>query len=99
MNICPNCGLPKEACICGELEKTKQKIRIQKTTRKFGKYVTVISGLDKNVKEIAKQLKEKLACGGTVKDNNIELQGDHVKKAQEKLIELGFDKENIEEIA
>jgi translation initiation factor 1 len=99
MNICPNCGLPKEACICGELEKTKQKIRIQKATRKFGKHVTVVSGIDKNIKEIAKQLKEKLACGGTVKENTIELQGDHIKKTKEKLIELGYDKENIEEIA
>lgn len=84
MNICPNCGLPKEACICGELEKTKQKVRIQRATRKFGKHVTVVSGLDKNTKEIAKQLREKLACGGTVKDNRIELQGEPHKKSKRK---------------
>ena len=94
MDICPNCGLPKEACICGELEKTKQKITICRTTRKFGKFVTEVRGLDK-AKEIAKKLKEELACGGTVKNNVIELQGDHTKKAKEKLIKLGFNEENI----
>ncbi len=97
MDICPNCGLPKEACICGELEKTKQRITVHRTTRKFGKYVTEVRGLDNSqVKEIAKKLKEELACGGTVKNNTIELQGDHTKKVKEKLIKLGFSKENIE---
>ncbi len=96
MDICPNCGLPKEACICGELEKTKQKITVHRTTRRFGKYVTEVRGLDSQVKETAKKLKEELACGGTVKNNVVELQGDHTKRVKEKLIKLGFSKENIE---
>ena len=49
-----------------------------------------------NLKEIAKELKKKLACGGTVKDNEIELQGDHAAKIKERLVELGFNAENIE---
>ena len=97
MDICPKCGLPKAACICNELAKTKQQIRIEKIKRRFGKMVTVISGIDENHKEIAKNLKEELACGGTVKNNVIELQGDHVKKAKETLIKLGFNQDNIEE--
>jgi translation initiation factor 1 len=96
MDICPNCGLPKEACICNELETTKQKITIHRTTRKFGKFVTEVRGLDSRVKEMAKKLKESLACGGTVKNNVIELQGDHMKKVKEKLMAFGFDKDNIE---
>jgi len=44
-------------------------------------------------------LKEELACGGTVKNNIIELQGDHAKKVREKLIKMGFNENNIEEIA
>jgi translation initiation factor 1 len=99
MDICPNCGLPTEACICNELQKAKQKIKIKRLTRKFGKYVTEVSGIDKQVKEIAKRLKEELACGGTVKNKVIELQGDHVKKVKEKLINIGFEENNIEETA
>ena len=98
MDICPNCGLPTEACICNELQKSKQKIQIKKIKRKFGKFVTEIHGLDKQVKETAKRLKEELACGGTVKNKVIELQGDHAKKVKEKLIKMGFDESNIEEI-
>jgi len=96
MDICPNCGLPTEACICKELAKTKQKIKIKTMKRRFGKIVTMISGIDSDTKEIAKKLKEELACGGTVKNNIIELQGNHVKKVREKLIDMGFNEENIE---
>ncbi len=99
MDICPNCGLPTEACICNELQKAKQKIKIKLLTRKFGKHVTEVSGIDKQVKETAKKLKEELACGGTVKNKIIELQGDHVKKVKEKLVKMGFEEGNIEETA
>jgi translation initiation factor 1 len=58
----------------------------------------MISGIDKeSIKDIAKKLKTELACGGTVKDNVIELQGDHTRKTKEKLIEYGFKEENISE--
>lgn len=97
MNICPRCGLPLEACICKELEKTKQKIKIEKVKRRFGKVVTTISGIENDTKNIAKKLKEEFACGGTVKNNVIELQGDHSKKVKDKLIALGFEEGNIEE--
>jgi translation initiation factor 1 len=99
MDICPKCGLPKEACICEQLAKTTQKIKVSAVKKKYGKLVTVISGInsrDVNIKEVAKQLKSELACGGTIKDNNIELQGDHVKKAKEKLIAMGFSPETVE---
>lgn len=95
MNICPKCGLPKEACICVDLEKSQQKIKISTDERKFRKKVTIIEGIEQDIKNVAKKLKEALACGGTVKDNKIELQGDHEKKAREILIKLGFSEENI----
>ena len=96
MDICPKCGLPKEACICKELAKTKQKIKIKTTKRRFGKIVTMVSGIESDIKEIAKKLKAELACGGTVKNNVIELQGHHVNTVRERLIEIGFDEEHIE---
>ncbi len=99
MNICPKCGLPKQACICEEIAKEEQRITITTEKRKFNKLTTVVSGLDKgvNIKEIAKKLKNELACGGTIKDGKIELQGDHRKKIKQILVKLGFKEEQISE--
>ena len=41
------------------------------------------------------KLKAKLACGGTVKDGVIELQGSHVPQVKQELIKLGFSAESI----
>lgn len=93
MNICPKCGLPREACVCEEIAKSEQRLRIEIDKRRFGKLITVISGIEDatiNIKDVAKRLKSELACGGTVKNNKIELQGDHRKKAREILLEIGF---------
>ncbi len=97
MDICPKCGLPREACVCQEIAKEKQKIKISVVNRRYNKLTTLISGIDSsvNVKEIAKSLKSSLACGGTIKNSVIELQGDHRKKAREMLIALGFPAETI----
>ena len=51
--------------------------------RRTGKYVTVIAGLHTYGAErlggIAKELKTLLGTGGTVKNGQIEIQGDHVE--------------------
>ena len=97
MDICPKCGLPKQACVCEEIAKSEQRIQIKTVKRKFGKLTTVISGLDKEIdlKKTAKRLKEELGCGGTVKGNEIELQGDHKKKVKLALVKLGFSEDLI----
>ncbi len=97
MEICPKCGLPKQACVCEQIVKSAQKIQITTDKKKYGKIVTVISGFEKDIeiKKIAKSLKNRLACGGTYKDNIIELQGDHRKKVKPILIDLGFDESSI----
>jgi len=96
MDICPKCGLPRQTCICEEIAKSEQRITITLDKRKFGKLITVVSGVEKNsLKEISKQLKNELACGGTVKDNKIELQGDHSKKIVQAFAKIGFKEEQI----
>ncbi len=97
MEICPKCGLPQQACVCEQIVKSSQKIKISTEKKKFGKTATIISGFETgmDVKKIAKALKEELACGGTFKDNIVELQGDHVKKVKQILVKLGFDEESI----
>lgn len=59
----------------------------------------MIQGLDPKefkLKDIAIKLKSKLACGGTVKDETIELQGNHEFRILDLLEEMGFDPESID---
>ena len=97
--ICPRCGLPKPLCVCETIAKESQKITVKIEKKKFGKKYTVIEGIDTseiNLKDLMKQLKSELACGGTLKNNLVELQGDHKQKVKKKLINLGFSPETIE---
>ena len=97
--ICPQCGLPKELCACETIAKESQKIIVFIEKKKFGKTNTVVQGIDEkeiNLKEVAKKLKSKLACGGTAKEGRVELQGDHKYKVRDMLIQMGFVPETIE---
>lgn len=98
MEICPKCGLPKQACVCEQIGKSSQRIKVSTEKKRYGKLVTVVTGFDKDVdvKKIAKSLKNELACGGTYKNDLIELQGDHKRRIKELLVKLGFDEESIE---
>lgn len=64
--------------------KPQHKVRIMLETKgRAGKGVSVISGLDFDSKQLqtwCKELKNHCGSGGTVKDANIEIQGDHVQK-------------------
>jgi translation initiation factor 1 len=97
MDIDPNFGLPNEANVFKEIAKTEQKIEVAVVQRRYGKSITLVSGFDKgfDVKGTAKMLKEGLACGGTVKDGVIELQGNHLKQVRPMLIKLGFPEDSI----
>ena len=99
MEICPKCGLPEQACVCEQIVKSSQKIKITTDRKRYGKIVTIATGLGSgiNIKQIAKDLKNRLACGGTYKGDKIELQGDHRKTIKEMLVKLGFDEDSIEE--
>ena len=97
MDICPKCGLPLQACVCDEIAKTEQRIQVRTEKIKFGKLVTWVSGFQGvDLKTVAKGLKENLACGGTVKNNAIELQGDHTKNIKKALAKLGFPEDSVE---
>ena len=91
--ICSVCGLPQELCVCADIAREQQDIRITTAKRRYGKVVTIISGIDPSdidLDELARFLKNKCAAGGTVKDGIIELQGDHKKKATQALKEKGY---------
>ncbi len=91
--ICSVCGLPEELCMCEQIAKEQQKIRILTDTRRYGKVVTVVEGIDStdiDLNDLARKLKTRCAAGGTAKEGRIELQGDHKRKVKEVLEELGF---------
>ena len=97
-NIDPITGLPKELGVWEEITKEEQRIKVRKVKRKFGKIITIVEGINKkdiNLKELAKKLKSKLACGGTTKGEAIELHGNHAQRVKEELIRMGFAKETI----
>jgi len=91
--------LPKELCICEEMSKEQQRIKIRLERRKWGKKYTVLDGINSKemkLNKLATTLKAKCACGGTAKNNQILLQGDHREIVRDTLIDMGFPSENIE---
>jgi translation initiation factor 1 len=81
-----------------EIEKGETNIIITKDVRKFRKPVTVISGLQdsQNAKDVTRQLKTKIGTGGTFKDGQVILQGDHRETTKILLVKMGFKEESIE---
>jgi translation initiation factor 1 len=82
--------------MCEEIAREQQSVKIFTDSRRYGKTVTVIDGIDENdidIDDLAKQLKTKCAAGGTAKDGRIELQGDHKKKVRAVLENMGFQTE------
>jgi translation initiation factor 1 len=88
-----------ELCVCESLQKEEQKITIALDKRKWGRAMTIlnfgnIKGV--NLKKICKKAKQYCASGGTVKENTIEIQGDHRLKLRKFLESIGYSEENIE---
>lgn len=97
--ICPKCGLVKELCVCETIAKESQLIKVFLERKKFRKFSTIIEGIDQkeiDIKDLAKKLKEHLACGGTAKEGKVELQGNHKNKIKGILVKMGFPPNSIE---
>ncbi len=77
-----------------ELPPNQQTLKVQASRKgRNGKTVTVISGFQVKPETLAtllKQLKTQCGAGGTVKDNEIEIQGDHRPKIVQVLTQLGY---------
>lgn len=69
-------------------------VRLMRQTKgRRGKGVTLITGLPlagKELKNLAKSLKQKCGCGGAVKNGIVEIQGDHRDSLEKELAALGY---------
>ena len=92
-DICEVCGLPKEICVCEDIAREQQKISIAVDKRRYGKMMTIVEGINPHeldINALISNLKSICACGGTIKEGKIELQGDHRTKVKETLEKMGF---------
>ena len=75
------------------LDPSKQTARLRVEKRPKGKVVTVVAGLSpdgNDLEALAATLKAKCGTGGTVKDGAIELQGNHLDRAEAELAAIGY---------
>ncbi|MGC3873670.1 translation initiation factor Sui1 [Halomonas sp. GXIMD04776] len=99
-DTCPDCRKPLAECECddrAESERLAQLdgvVRIRReTSGRKGKGVTTISGVPlprTELKTLAKDLKKRCGTGGAVKDDIIEIQGDHRQTLKEALEARGY---------
>lgn len=67
--------------------------RLRLERRPKGKVVTIVSGLDpigNDLDDLAGRLKARCGAGGTVKEGQIEIQGDHLTAAEAALRAVGY---------
>ena len=77
-----------------DLPPAEQNVRVQASRKgRKGKTVTVITGFqakNETLNELVKKLKTQCGTGGTVKENEIEIQGEHTQKLLQILTQLGY---------
>jgi translation initiation factor 1 len=77
-----------------DIDSAKQTIRVfTDKKRRAGKTVTVASGFKHapdTLTSVAAALKKKCGAGGTAKDGEIEIQGDHVARVAAELEKMGY---------
>lgn len=93
---CPGCGCPESACRCAAapmaLPPAKQLARLR-LERRCGKAVTVVAGLvlaEAELKGLLRELKARCGAGGTVKESELEIQGDQREAVRQVLAAKGF---------
>lgn len=95
---CERCGELEADCTCPPPAKVltppeKQTAVLASENRKKGKVVTVVRGLaadENDLPRLLDQLKAACGAGGTIKDETLEIQGNHRERVRALLAEIGY---------
>lgn len=92
---CDRCGLLEKDCTCPPplIPPDKQTARLAVEKRKKGKMVTVIRGLPaegNDLPDLLAKLKNACGAGGTIKEEELEIQGSHLPRVRELLTQIGY---------
>lgn len=99
--VCARCGALETDCVCPPLPPPppmriapeSQVARLSIEKRKQGKVVTLIQGLPaegNDLPELLSRLKSQCGAGGAVKQDTIEIQGEHRGPVRRTLEQLGY---------
>lgn len=95
--ICPTCGKPVDRCTCAAKKSAPAGdgiVRVSRETKgRKGKGVTLVTGLlldDADKKNMLVEIKKKCGAGGSLKDDVLEIQGDHRDSIVDLLKNKGF---------
>ncbi len=95
---CERCDELLESCQCPPEVKpladpNTQTARLTVEKRKRGKMVTLVRGLaaeENDLSALLTRLKTTCGAGGTVKDEQIEIQGEHLDRLRDALRKMGY---------
>lgn len=95
---CERCGQLEKDCQCppapaSRIPPERQTAKLSVEKRAKGKIVTVVRGLPaegNDLQELLSRLKSRCGAGGAVKDDALEIQGDHLARIRETLAEIGY---------
>jgi translation initiation factor 1 len=104
--ICRNCGKPAADCRCKKKKPATTNnpqsgypddgiVRVRREVKgRKGKTATVIIGIpldNDDLKQFAKELKQRCGAGGSVKDGAIIIQGDHCQTILDEIRKQGYN--------
>lgn len=102
VRYCSRCGKPEGECRCREERRMGSgsaaprdgfvRLSLDRKQRR-GKAVTIIANIPGDLAELtalAQEFRKLCGAGGSLKDGNIELQGDHRDKVEARLKTLGY---------
>lgn len=96
---CPTCRQPLATCLCAqrarEAVRGDGRVRVSRESKgRGGKTVTLVRGLaldEAALTALGKRLRTACGAGGALKDGVLEIQGDHVERVIELLVQDGHD--------
>lgn len=95
LGTCPRCAAPEDRCRClsANAEPSGRPLFRLRMEKRRGKPVTILAVeamADAALKSLAKELKALCGTGGTVKEGEVELQGEHRDRLRPLLLDRGY---------